>query len=426
MATDNLELINGGWYASMHVPPDVREVLGKRRLRKTLTTGDKRVALHRVRIVVAEWWAEIHAARKSLRRDLDPVTREALRWRQELQKPEEEVLQDGSPAGTVGLVFHDRVEQIAEKHGPAKASEFSMIAQGLKTRIAPLIDDWETYSAKTVKAKTLKMYVSDVRRLDQKLKFLEDLTKRNVRDWLWALSTADELSEKTQGRILTALSSFWRWCHAKNYIPEDTLNPFVGVPLQKGVKSVTRAPFTAEQVVSLWAAAHERKNQPLADLIFVGAYTGARIEELGQITVKDVAPDFTFFKVPDAKTIAGIREVPIHRSLKTTMKRLVKASSDGYLIPSTAKNSLGQRAAPLGKVFGRLKEELGYGPEHVFHSIRKTVATLLENGGIAEGVAADIIGHEKTTMTYGLYSGGTSMANKVKAIQCLAYPFPAK
>jgi hypothetical protein len=29
-------------------------------------------------------------------------------------------------------------------------------------------------------------------------------------------------------------------------------------------------------------------------------------------------------------------------------------------------------------------------------------ATLLENVGIPEGVAADIIGHDKTTMTYGL------------------------
>ena len=33
-----------------------------------------------------------------------------------------------------------------------------------------------------------------------------------------------------------------------------------------------------------------------------------------------------------------------------------------------------------------------------------------------EGVTADIIGHEKQTMTYGLYSGGTSIKQRQEAI----------
>ena len=59
--------------------------------------------------------------------------------------------------------------------------------------------------------------------------------------------------------------------------------------------------------------------------------------------------------------------------------------------------------------FGRLKTELGFKEQHVFHSIRKTVATLLDRAGVPENVAADIIGHEKPTMTYGLYSGGSDL-----------------
>lgn len=58
----------------------------------------------------------------------------------------------------------------------------------------------------------------------------------------------------------------------------------------------------------------------------------------------------------------------------------------------------------------------------MFHSIRKTVSTLLENAGVPEGAAADIIGHEKKTMTYGLYSGGSSLAVKAEAIEKLEYP----
>jgi integrase len=63
----------------------------------------------------------------------------------------------------------------------------------------------------------------------------------------------------------------------------------------------------------------------------------------------------------------------------------------------------------------------GQGSELVFHSIRKTVVTLLENAGVPEGVAADIVGHEKPTMTYGLYSGGASLKVKREAIEKLGY-----
>src|SRR5260370_8158722 len=53
---------------------------------------------------------------------------------------------------------------------------------------------------------------------------------------------------------------------------------------------------------------------------------------------------------------------------------------------------------------------MGFREARVFHSVRKTVATMLENAGVVENVAADIIGHDKPTMTYGLYSGGNSLA----------------
>jgi integrase len=54
---------------------------------------------------------------------------------------------------------------------------------------------------------------------------------------------------------------------------------------------------------------------------------------------------------------------------------------------------------------------------HVFHSVRKTVGTLLENAGVTENVASDILGHEKPRITYGLYSGGASLEVKRAAVE---------
>jgi len=65
---------------------------------------------------------------------------------------------------------------------------------------------------------------------------------------------------------------------------------------------------------------------------------------------------------------------------------------------------------------------MGFGSQHVFHSLRKAVVTILENAGVSENVVADIVGHEKTTMTYGLYSGGVSLAVKREALAKLVYP----
>jgi integrase len=118
--------------------------------------------------------------------------------------------------------------------------------------------------------------------------------------------------------------------------------------------------------------------------------------------------------IPGTKTNAALRRVPIHSAIQGLVVRLV-ADAQGkerWLIRSTAENQYADRSPPLGQRFGRLKATMGFGPAYVFHSIRKAVATLLEDAGCPEGVAADILGHEKNTITYGLYSGGASLETK--------------
>ncbi len=64
---------------------------------------------------------------------------------------------------------------------------------------------------------------------------------------------------------------------------------------------------------------------------------------------------------------------------------------------------------------------LEYDKRYVFHSIRMTVVTLLENAGVLENVAADIVGHEKPRITYGHYSGGSSLEVKAAGLAKLSY-----
>ena len=74
--------------------------------------------------------------------------------------------------------------------------------------------------------------------------------------------------------------------------------------------------------------------------------------------------------------------------------------------------------------FKKLKESLDFhGRVKSFHSIRKTFTTKMENLGITENVTADIVGHQKKSITYGLYSGGNTIDVMKKAINKLQYNF---
>jgi integrase len=199
--------------------------------------------------------------------------------------------------------------------------------------------------------------------------------------------------------------------------------PFDKDMIRKGPKrrkGDTWVPFAPEDVPALWQGAEARGDTQLADLIRLGAYSGARIEELCALETRRVSE--ASFEVVDAKTVAGWREVPIHPAIKALVKRLKRESKDGYLISGLTFNKYKDRSNAIGKRFGRMKAAMGYSPNFVFHSLRKTFVTLLENAGVPENLAADIVGHEKPRITYGTYSGGASLKNKAEAIVLVNYP----
>lgn len=61
------------------------------------------------------------------------------------------------------------------------------------------------------------------------------------------------------------------------------------------------------------------------------------------------------------------------------------------------------------------------GRDKVFHSIRNTVVTMLEEAQVPEATVAAITGHRYPTITFGLYSGGVSLAVKQEALDKLNY-----
>lgn len=271
----------------------------------------------------------------------------------------------------------------------------------------------------------------DVRLLVERFSLIEDITYSSVFEWAESL----EVNGKTVSsriRILKGCKNYWGYLKAKKLVAIES-NPFtnlVSKPKGKASRKLkANAPYTPEEVVKLWNEAQVQTrygkpycDQQLADLILLSAYTGTRIEELCSLKLADVTEHS--FKFIDSKTEAGIREVPIHSKLLPTIKRLKDESKDGYLMTKLPSDQYDKRSGVMSKRFGILKTKLGFSSRvYTAHSFRSTLVTMLENSGISENLAADIVGHKKPRVTYGLYSGGATVELMRDALEKVSYPF---
>lgn len=242
--------------------------------------------------------------------------------------------------------------------------------------------------------------------------------------------TGNPLTAKTKKQHIWSCSLFWKFAGKYDADWREQYkgqpSPFADhdLPVIKGESAPWEA-FTKEDVEKLHALALEKKDQPLADLIAVGAYTGARLEEIGRIhrdniTFKDGVP--ISFHIEQAKTTAGEREVPIHHKIAGLVSSLLEGSKDGFLFEG-GHNKYGNRLDPLSKRFGRLKTAAGFDKQFVFHSIRKTTITLMHQAGADIAVMPAVVGHETGLFSLDRYSAGPSMQQKAKVIELLSFNF---
>ncbi|WP_342071448.1 tyrosine-type recombinase/integrase [Yoonia algicola] len=400
------------WYAILEVPKDLQRHYGKRRFLKSLETESQTEAERLVLSVVAGWKAEFEAVRSGSSDALDAL---ALEWRKDYaqrNKYEEEIYQ--------GLLA-DKYEEIASE-SKETADTFQLVVEGTSLPLQEHLEEW--LGTLRNDSKTIDMKRSDILRFAKNFPYSHQVRKRDVERWAYKLTTEHGLKTGTVSRILSACRGYWGFLDRSGYIDRED-RPFAISFAGKGSQgkeetNSKRKHFEPDEICRLLEAAEEKQDQSLSDLIRIAMWTGCRIEEICSLKVEDVSDDS--LTITDAKSSAGHRTIPIHSQLRSCVQELKSKSSDGYLLSGLTFNKYGDRSNAVGKRFGTLKRGLGFGTDRVFHSIRKTVATQLENAGVPEGVAADILGHEKQTMTYGLYSGGTTLQRKMEAIEELSYP----
>lgn len=477
----NLELQGGIYHVRMDVPKDVREAFGGRRvLSQTLKTGSRAEALLQRLPILHAWKLRIKAVRDGrllgdgwqedivqTLEDLDAITqgqKRALvgepapplpyvdpafkaklmnspRFKESIRMLVGDHLKDGIEGR---IKIQDELNRgLKEMLQKLLGTDYKLTAeQGQELRT--LVKDPANYKARSpiTKARLASFRAYRVERLvalktvaqqESKLLHLSEHLQTTgakldfdaVSAWLHTM----KLSSKTKQQYLLAGSQFWQW--AMTHEPQwrqtfkGHVNPFEKhtLPTLKGKAKLDakRKAFTIEEVGTLYNAAKEQNLGTLADLILLGGYTGARIEELCQLRKEHLitVDGVQMFDIVDSKTVAGIRQVPVHPKLTALVDRLTKASTDGYLVPTDSHNKYGIRSDALSKAFGRLKTTMGFDRTRVFHSIRATVITSLVRADIADRLIKELAGHETGTVTFDTYSQGSSPKQKLAAIKKL-------
>lgn len=440
-----LELHGGKWRVTVAVPRKLHPILGTR-LKAPLGT-DSLSEANRLKVgIVDDLRARIARELRGgggVRQAPRAVVLEAMEIRKSLSAAGEgpasdDVLREMRRRGEEILgsevrVVHDEDTGMAHPvHDPGRlalARQFVAVVTGRGT---PFLAPHEKFMAQTyVKARTRQ---DDVRAIRYLTKWCEDnnvpatieaITKRVAVAFGDDLVTlTGNLDPVTQNKYLRRLSRFWKYMLKREEV-ESNVWDGVKVELKPKLHSEQERAFTDDEVRILLIGGAPDK---LMDLIKIAALTGARLDVVVDLKVKD-AMDGAFTFKPQKKETAP-RDIPIHPDLEELVARRVsgKHPTDDFFPewPRPTKiGSVRERSFKASNAFTEYRRKVGV-DERVagkrralvnFHSLRRWFITKAERAGNDGDLIAAIVGHKRSGMTLGRYSEGPEME---KARRCVA------
>lgn len=243
-------------------------------------------------------------------------------------------------------------------------------------------------------------------------------------------ATYKTITAVTVNNRLRKLSAFLNWCKTNGYVAD---NPLVGMKVMTGSAKEARLSFDRHDLTTLLnldALKTEARKHPWRYwLPLLGRATGARLEELCQLRVDDFIEQqgIQCIRIDDSregqnlKNASSRRVLPLHPTLIELglLRHLESVRSTGtvHLFPELepVRGKLGH--AP-SKWFGRYKTKRGItDPKKTFHSFRHTLIDDLRDAGVQDSLIKRIVGHEDSSVTFGIYGSRTPLKAMAAALQ---------
>ena len=467
-----------GWYIRLAVPPRlVAAAGGKTHVVKSLETRDVVVARRRrwAAIANAQAWLQaldaVAANVDSYSRGgtADPI-KAAMEWRESREDteaefgPAYEVAIWRHRAGPGGLLpvdgesgrgatgeelvaelnfmavaagINEDAAAIEQKQGRRAADTFK--AYGSSPPLVEIVEQWLEEIEGDVTEQTRGHHGFAVRLLQEQIPaavLVEDVDRRRAGEFVSYLKLRSGKQPKTQRRIISSLSSFWKWLGLKGFAES---NPWegqtAGLAKRRGTKKSRERAFTPAELVKLLAGETEakRRQRPgkdelaLRDLAPLALVTGCRLNELADLRAADVDASAHVLNIPRGKTEAAERAVPVHEWAWPIMARRLAGAVEGVLFHELKPGGPDKkRSWNATKAFTTVRRRiLGEDDTVDFHSLRRCFATYLDRAQAATPevnptVIAELMGHEKPTLATAVYSGGMTPAHRRRAVDAMA------
>ena len=232
------------------------------------------------------------------------------------------------------------------------------------------------------------------------------------------LEPGQTLAPQTQARIWKHMLQVFDWCVEQG---ELSTNPWEHLTIREKPEVYPHKVLTDEQVVTLLQA----KDRVLSSALLFGLLTGMRSGEICGLLAGDIISKGNlgrFIKirpneVRQLKSKAAEREVPLHAKLEHLLD--TSLPQQGRLFPHLTVDRVVKAYAKLRRRHPELHGT-------VFHSTRKWFITLCERTGVPEHYTATLVGHHTARstnkLTYALYSGGISDAQKREIVDDISLP----
>lgn len=261
-------------------------------------------------------------------------------------------------------------------------------------------------------------------------------------------SEGEAISVDTVNKYLGAIESFFGWLSIEQMIGANPAKS-LRIKTAMGSDEAKRKPFSHGDLKKIFEEAPlyrgcrsaGRRHAP-GDVVIrdskywmplVALYTGARLEEIAQLTVNDIYEREGIWLIDHndegekkLKTRNSRRTIPIHPKLIgcgfVEHMRQVKADGQESLWPDIRVAKGKKKGTPMSKWFGRFLDELGItDKEKVFHSFRHTLANALKQQGTDLTKVSQITGHAEKSMAFGRYAQPYEIAILFEEISKLDY-----
>lgn len=207
------------------------------------------------------------------------------------------------------------------------------------------------------------------------------------------------------------LSLMWKYAVMHEIITPDKreLIKYLDLRGAKNPNARTRKPFTKTDIQILWDT---KDTDPYISTILILIYTGLRIGELLNLKKEDIHLEERWFYVKEAKTTAGVREVPIAEKIVPFFEYWLSRDCNYLICTPTDYRMQYRNYYDLYWTVALEKLSINtYTP----HCTRHTCISLLTEAEVDERIIQQIVGHKGQNVTRMVYTH-VDLPKKLEAI----------